>query len=61
MKVKIVTWIAFFGLFLVIIAALLKLFFSIDFNIRSVMLVTGFTLMLLGTIWRVVLEMNESD
>ncbi len=61
MKIKIVTRIAFFGLILVLLAFLSKLFYPIDFNIRSGMLVIGFTLMLLGTIWRVVLEMNESD
>ncbi|OEK03158.1 hypothetical protein BFP97_17235 [Roseivirga sp. 4D4] len=61
MKIKIVTRIAFLGLSLVLLAFLLKLFYPIDFNIRSGMLVIGFTLMLLGTIWRVVLEMNDSD
>ena len=28
---------------------------------RPVLLITGFTLMLLGTLWRVVLEMNSED
>lgn len=55
------TRVAFFGLFLVLTAAILKLFYPIGFDIQSGMLVTGFTLMLLGTIWRVVLEMNEPD
>ncbi len=61
MSIKVVTRIAFFGLFLVLMSLLFKLFNVIRFDIRSGMLVTGFTLMLLGSIWRVVLEMNEPD
>jgi hypothetical protein len=60
-SIKVVTRIAFFGLFLVLVSLLFKLFKVISFDIRSGMLVTGFTLMLLGSIWRVVLEMNEPD
>lgn len=61
MNIKIVTRIAFFGLFLVLAAALIKTFYPIDVKTQSIMLVSGFTIMLLGSIWRVVLEMNEPD
>lgn len=61
MNVKIVTRIAFFGLFLVLATALIKVFYPIDVKTQSIMLVSGFTIMLLGSIWRVVLEMNEPD
>lgn len=61
MNVKIVTRIAFFGLFLVLAAGLIKIFYPIDVKTQSIMLVSGFTIMLLGSIWRVVLEMNEPD
>lgn len=61
MNVKIVTRIAFFGLSLVLAAVLIKFFYPIDVKTQSIMLVSGFTIMLLGSIWRVVLEMNEPD
>lgn len=61
MTIKLVTRIAFFGLILVLSVALIKLLHPIDVMTQSIMLVSGLTIMLLGTIWRVVLEMNEPD
>lgn len=56
---KITGWVATLGLLLVIISFALKMVSSVDISSRSVLMVLGFTMMLLGTIWRVVLEMNE--
>ncbi|MFY0594139.1 hypothetical protein [Roseivirga sp.] len=56
---KITGWIAVAGLILVIISFVLRMFSIIDMSVRSMFMIAGFTLMLLGTLWRVVLEMNE--
>lgn len=56
---KITGWVATIGLSLVIISFILKIFSNADLSIRSILMVLGFTMMLLGSIWRVVLEMNE--
>jgi uncharacterized membrane protein len=60
---KIVTVIAFIGLGLVLIVLLSRLFFGslIATDIRTVMLVIGFAMMILGTLWKVVLDMNDQD
>ena len=58
---KITGWVAFFGLSLVVLSFALNLFLEADLSVRSMLMITGFTMMLLGTIWRVVLEMNEED
>lgn len=56
---KITGWVATLGLLLVIISFTLKMVSFVEISSRSVLMVLGFTMMLLGTIWRVVLEMNE--
>lgn len=61
MAQKITGWVAMTGLLLVIMSFVLKLFSTVDLSSRSVLMVIGFAMMLLGTIWRVVLEMNEES
>lgn len=61
MKRKITTWAAFLGLALVLISLLSRFVYPINFNVKTAMLIIGFTLMLLGTLWRVVTEMNEDN
>ncbi|OEK05905.1 hypothetical protein [Roseivirga misakiensis] len=56
---KITGWVALLGLILVITSFILKTLSVIDLGIRSIIMICGFTLMLLGTLWRVVLEMND--
>ncbi len=56
-------WIAFAGLFLVLAVIFTRILGDqiISADIRTVMLVIGFALMLLGTLWKVVLEMNDQE
>ena len=60
---KIVTVIAFAGLGLILTVVLSRLFFGslIASEIRTVMLVIGFAMMLVGTLWKVILDMNDQD
>ena len=62
-KMNVVSWVAFTGVFLVIASILVRILrvHFVDTNARTVMLVVGFTMMLLGTIWKVVLEMNDQN
>ena len=52
---------AFTGVVLVIVILIGKQFYSIPLYVRSVCLVSGLALMLLGTIWKVVFEMDEPE
>ena len=60
---KIVTVIAFIGLGLILTVVLSRLFFGslIATDIRTIMLVIGFAMMLVGTLWKVILDMNDQD
>ncbi|WP_189629093.1 hypothetical protein [Roseivirga thermotolerans] len=61
MKQKLFTYVAFSGLFIVLLGIVSRHLSPVASNYRSGMFIVGFSLMLLGTIWRVVTEMNEKD
>ena len=58
---KITSIVALIGVVIVISSIIGRYFDLIPFGIRNMMLVIGLTLMLLGTIWKVVTEMNNTD
>ncbi|MCE7993869.1 MAG: hypothetical protein HEP71_17915 [Roseivirga sp.] len=58
---KLATIVAFSGFGLVLLTILVNALFSISNPTKSLLLVSGFALMLLGTLWKVVLEMNQED
>ncbi len=62
-SIKIVTIIAFVGLALILTVILSRQFFGslIASDIRTVMLVVGFAMMMVGTLWKVILDMNDQD
>ncbi len=59
--IKLTTILAFTGLSLVLITILINAVADITNPTRSLLFVVGFALMLLGTLWKVVLEMNQED
>ncbi|WP_420388203.1 hypothetical protein [Roseivirga sp.] len=59
MKQKISAWAAFFGLAMVITGILSRFVHFLTVDQRTGSFIIGFALMLLGTIWKVVLEMNQ--
>lgn len=61
--IKITGIIAMSGLVIVLLMILATQFFSQSFDrdLRNSGMVIGFALMLLGTLWKVVLEMNSED
>ncbi|MBO6661789.1 MAG: hypothetical protein JJ909_02865 [Roseivirga sp.] len=61
MKIKIATWAAMLGFTLVLIGILSRFTDFITVNQRTGCYIIGLALMLLGTIWKVVLEMNEKE
>ena len=61
MKIKIATWAAMLGLTLVLIGILSRFIDLITVNQRTGCYIIGLALMLLGTIWKVVLEMNQKE
>lgn len=61
MKLKIATWAAMLGLIVVLVGILSRFGNFITVNQRTGCFIIGFSLMLLGTIWKVVLEMNERE
>lgn len=61
LAIKLSTIVAFTGLATVLITMILNLFSLADPQYRTMMFVVGFTLMLLGTLWKVVLEMNREE
>lgn len=56
---KIASVVAISGFTLVIGILVSKFLIPLEQSTRNTVMVIGFTLMLLGTLWRVVLEMNE--
>lgn len=56
---KLATIIAFLGFGLVLVTILINALISISNPTKSLLLVSGFALMLLGTLWKVVFEMNQ--
>lgn len=56
---KLTNAIALLGVFILLISILGRLMGFLPFDNRNIMLVVGLTCMLLGTIWKVVLEMKE--
>lgn len=61
MKQKIFTYIAFFGLLLVLTGIFGRFIPTISGDVRTGLFIVGFSLMLLGTIWKVVLEIQERE
>ncbi|PIQ47913.1 MAG: hypothetical protein COW03_13305 [Cytophagales bacterium CG12_big_fil_rev_8_21_14_0_65_40_12] len=57
--IKIASVVAISGFILVISMLVSKFLINLEQSTRNTIMVIGFTLMLLGTLWRVVLEMNE--
>ena len=57
--IKIATIIAVSGVSLVISTLLLRMIFRIDTSNKNTLLIVGFAMMLLGTLWKVVMEMNS--
>ncbi len=62
-KAKVYRLIAVSGLVLILIVLLSRYIPQqlISNEIRSVMLIAGLAMMMLGTLWRVVTEMNDQD
>jgi hypothetical protein len=58
---KIATIAAVSGLCIVILSILTNILYPLTPFMKSLMLVAGFTMMLLGTLWKVVIEMNQAD
>lgn len=56
---KITSAIAILGAIILIISIIGRFLGFIPFGLRNVMLIVGLTCMFLGTIWKVVIEMNE--
>lgn len=56
---KITSTIAVIGAIILIISIIGRLIGFIPFELRNMMLIVGLTCMFLGTIWKVVIEMNE--
>ena len=56
---KITSAIAILGAIILIISIIGRFLGIIPFGLRNVMLIVGLTCMFLGTIWKVVIEMNE--
>ena len=59
--IKLTSTLAVLGFLLVVVIMGLNFLSLIEASLRKVLLISGFTLMLLGTLWRVVLEMNNED
>jgi hypothetical protein len=59
--IKIASVVALSGFILVIGTLLTNLFIGITPSFSTTVMVIGFTLMFLGTLWKVVLEMNSPD
>jgi len=61
LKQKITGWIAVLGLCLVLTGIISRFVGFLTVDQRTGFYVIGFSMMLLGTIWKVVLEMNERE
>lgn len=61
MKDKLTTGVAFTGLLLVLTAIISRFGHFLTVDQRTAFYIIGFSMMLLGTIWKVVLEMNEKE
>ncbi|KYG82448.1 hypothetical protein [Roseivirga echinicomitans] len=59
--IKIASAIAISGVLLVIVTLLSRLIFRIETSDKNTLLIIGFTMMLLGTLWKVVMEMNNKE
>ncbi|KOF03787.1 hypothetical protein OB69_04295 [Roseivirga seohaensis subsp. aquiponti] len=59
--VKLATAVAISGVLLVIGTLLSRLIFHIETSEKNTLLIIGFTMMLLGTLWKVVMEMNSRE
>tara|TARA_R110001592_G_scaffold17115_9_gene72491 strand:+ start:3785 stop:3985 length:201 start_codon:yes stop_codon:yes gene_type:complete len=59
--VKLASAIAISGVLLVIGTLLSRLIFRIETSDKNTLLIIGFTMMLLGTLWKVVMEMNNKE
>ncbi|WP_339699904.1 hypothetical protein [uncultured Roseivirga sp.] len=59
--VKLASTIAILGVLLVIGTLLSRLIFQIETSEKNTLLIIGFTMMLLGTLWKVVMEMNNKE
>ncbi len=59
--VKLASAVAITGVLLVIGTLLSRLIFQIETSEKNTLLIIGFTMMLLGTLWKVVMEMNSRE
>ena len=59
--VKLASTIAILRVLLVIGTLLSRLIFQIETSEKNTLLIIGFTMMLLGTLWKVVMEMNNKE
>lgn len=59
--IKLASGIAISGVLLVIGTLLSRLIFNIEPSEKNTLLIIGFTMMLLGTLWKVVMEMNNRE
>lgn len=59
--VKLASAVAISGVLLVIGTLLSRLIFQIETSEKNTLLIIGFTMMLLGTLWKVVMEMNSRE
>ncbi|KYG79086.1 hypothetical protein EV198_3649 [Roseivirga ehrenbergii] len=59
--VKLASAVAISGVLLVIGTLLSRLIFQIETSGKNTLLIIGFTMMLLGTLWKVVMEMNSRE
>lgn len=59
--IKLASAIAISGVLLVIGTLLSRLIFRIETSDKNTLLIIGFTMMLLGTLWKVVMEMNNKE
>ncbi|MCO6359717.1 hypothetical protein [Roseivirga pacifica] len=58
---KLTGYIAFTGLAIVLLSILSRFVDLVPIRYRTTALIVGFTLMFLGTLWRVVTEMNAKE
>ncbi|MGW8121494.1 hypothetical protein ACV07N_02460 [Roseivirga echinicomitans] len=59
--IKLASAVAISGVLLVIGTLISRLIFNIQTSDKNTLLIIGFTMMLLGTLWKVVMEMNRSE
>lgn len=61
MKKKLTGWVATLGLGFVLTGIISRYLTFLTVDQRTGLFIIGFSMMLLGTIWKVVLEMNERE